>query len=217
MSPDFEGHTFSDNNLINGRMNFDCNSVPEGDKTKCTNNAGLSKFKFKAGKTHRLRFINSGSQGVERISIDEHTMTVIANDFVEVKPYDTKVVTIGTGQRVDVVVKADGDPKSTYWLRSNLTSCSSAKQPYALAAIYYNEADTEMIPTSTPWDVPDPGTCANDDLSITEPFYPIELPEPSWTETRNIGIYRNETRSLLWTFGVSVLNFEKLMCSLSEL
>ncbi|KAI8627907.1 multicopper oxidase [Xylariaceae sp. FL1651] len=201
MSPSFQGRTFSDNNLINGRMNFNCSTVDAGDMTNCTNDAGLSKFKFQAGKRHRLRFINSGSQGVERISIDEHIMTVIANDFVEIKPYDTKVVTIGVGQRVDVVVKADGNPKSAYWLRSNLTSCSSAKQPFALAAIYYNKANTSAVPTSTPWDVPDPGTCANDDLNITEPYYPIALPEPSWIQNMDIAAYRNESNILLWKFG----------------
>ncbi|KAJ8108112.1 hypothetical protein ONZ43_g6526 [Nemania bipapillata] len=201
LSPGFQGRTYSDNNLINGRMNFDCATVEAGDKTKCTNNAGLSKFKFQSGKTHRLRFINAGSEGVQRISIDNHMMTVITNDFVEIKPYDTNVVTLGVGQRVDVVVKANGNPGSAYWLRSNLTSCSTAKQPFALAAIYYDRAGDEVAPTSTPWDVADPGTCANDDLAITEPYYPIALPEPSWTQTMDIAIFRNATDHLLWTFG----------------
>ncbi|RYC54265.1 hypothetical protein CHU98_g11944 [Xylaria longipes] len=201
MSPGFEGRSFSDNNLINGRMNFDCSTVAAGDVTKCTNNAGLSKFKFQSGKSHRLRFVNSGSEGVERISIDEHTMTVVANDFVEIEPYDTKVVTIGVGQRVDVVVKADREPTRSYWLRSNLTSCSNAKQPFALAAIYYNKADTAAQPTSKPWDVPDPGTCANDDLELTKPYYSMALPEPSWTQNMDISLTRNASGHLLWQFG----------------
>ncbi|KAI0101362.1 multicopper oxidase [Nemania sp. FL0031] len=201
MAPGFEGRTFSDNNLINGRMNFDCSTVEAGDKTKCTENAGLSKFKFRSGKTHRLRFINAGSEGVQRISIDNHMMTVIANDFVEIKPYDTNVVTLGVGQRVDVIVKADGDPRSAYWLRSNMTSCSTAKQPYALAAIYYDRTEPDAIPTSTPWDAPDPKTCANDDLAITEPLFAMELPEPSWTQNMEIGTFRNESGNLLWKFG----------------
>ncbi|KAK5635731.1 hypothetical protein RRF57_011443 [Xylaria bambusicola] len=201
MAPGFEGRIYSDSNLINGRMNFDCTKVVAGDTAKCTNNAGLSKFKFQSGKSHRLRFINTGSEGVERISIDNHVMTVMANDFVEVKPYDTTVVTVGVGQRVDVVVKANGTANSAYWLRSNLTSCSTANQPFALAAIYYEKADTKAAPTSTPWNVPDPGTCANDDLTITQPYYPIKLPEPSWTQNMDIGTFRNATGSLLWTFG----------------
>jgi FtsP/CotA-like multicopper oxidase with cupredoxin domain len=74
----------SDNNLINGKMNFDCSTVVTGDTTKCTNNAGLSKFKFTTGKTHRLRLINGGAEGFQRFNIDGHNMTVIANDFVPI-------------------------------------------------------------------------------------------------------------------------------------
>ncbi|KAI1506049.1 multicopper oxidase-domain-containing protein [Biscogniauxia marginata] len=200
MSPNFNGQTFSDNNLINGRMNFDCSTVDAGDTASCTDNAGLSKFRFQSGKAHRLRFINSGSEGTQRISIDGHNMTVIANDFVEVQPYDTQVVTLGIGQRVDVVVHAHDDPKSVVWLRANM-SCAFAKQPLALAAIYYEEADIQSMPTSAPWDVPDPGTCASDDLSLTKPYYPIALPEPSWTQHMDIGVFRNESGNLLWNFG----------------
>ena len=49
----------SDNNLINGKMDFDCSTVAAGDTTKCTNGAGLSKFKFTTGKVHRLRLVRA--------------------------------------------------------------------------------------------------------------------------------------------------------------
>lgn len=74
----------SDNNLINGKMNFDCSTVAAGDKTPCVSNAGISKFKLTTGKTHRLRLINAGAEDIQRFSIDGHTMTVIANDFVPI-------------------------------------------------------------------------------------------------------------------------------------
>lgn len=74
----------SDNNLINGKGNFNCSSVAAGDTTKCTNNAGIAQFKFTTGKTHRLRLINAGAEGIQRFSIDGHNMTVIANDFVPI-------------------------------------------------------------------------------------------------------------------------------------
>jgi FtsP/CotA-like multicopper oxidase with cupredoxin domain len=74
----------SDNNLINGKMNFDCSTVAAGDTTPCTDGAGISKFKFTTGKTHRLRLINAGSEGIQRFSIDGHNLTVIANDFVPI-------------------------------------------------------------------------------------------------------------------------------------
>lgn len=78
----------SDNNLINGKMNFDCSTKAAGDNTPCTNNAGISKFKFTTGKTHRLRLINAGSEGIQRFSIDGHNLTVIANDFVPIVSVD---------------------------------------------------------------------------------------------------------------------------------
>lgn len=74
----------SDNNLINGKMNFNCSTKAAGDNTPCTSNAGISKFKFTYGKTHRLRLINAGSEGIQRFSIDGHNLTVIANDFVPI-------------------------------------------------------------------------------------------------------------------------------------
>ncbi|KAK4156765.1 multicopper oxidase-domain-containing protein [Chaetomidium leptoderma] len=206
LAPNGNPKVYSDNNLINGKMHFDCSTVSPREKTPCAKNAGISKFRFQTGKTHRLRLINSGGDGVQRFSIDEHTLTVIAEDFVPVKPYKTSVVTLGVGQRADVLVKADvGKPNSAFWMRSNLTSCSPARQPNAVAAVYYDRADTSATPSSRAWNVPDPGNCANDDLSITEPLYPIPLPKPSFTQAMDIELYKNASDVTLWKFnGVSM-------------
>jgi FtsP/CotA-like multicopper oxidase with cupredoxin domain len=82
----------SDNNLINGMNNFDCSTITDG--TPCTPNAPLAEFKFERGKMHRLRLINGGSEGIEKFSIDGHELLVIANDFTEIIPYTTKIVTL---------------------------------------------------------------------------------------------------------------------------
>lgn len=192
---------FSDNNLINGKMNFNCSLVAANDKTPCVNGAGISKFKLTYGKTHRLRLINSGSEGVQRFSIDGHDLTVIANDYVEVNPYTTKVVTLGIGQRADVLITANqGSANSAFWMRSNITSCSLANQPYAVAAVYYSSADTSKAPTSTPWNVPDPGTCANDGLSLTVPTYAMKPPAPSYSHMYNVTLFQNGSGVSLWDF-----------------
>lgn len=119
------------------------------------------------------------------------------------KPYTTKVVTLGVGQRADVLVTANaGKSDSAYWMRSNIsTVCSFAKQPLALAAIYYEKANTKKSPTSTAWDIPDPGSCANDDLFTTEPYYSISADDASTTRNMDINSYTNETGSLLWSLG----------------
>jgi FtsP/CotA-like multicopper oxidase with cupredoxin domain len=53
---------------------------------------------FTRGKKHLLRLIN-GSAGTHYIfSIDNHNMTVIANDLVPIEPYNTSSLSIGIGE-----------------------------------------------------------------------------------------------------------------------
>lgn len=138
----------SANNLINGKGNADCSAVPAN--ISCVPNAGLSKFRFQKGLTHRLRLINAGSEALQRFTIDNHVMTVVANDFVPVEPYNTTVVTLGIGQRTDVLVTANGGAADAVWMRSDIsTNCSLSARPHALAAIYYDNADTSIAPTTT--------------------------------------------------------------------
>lgn len=192
---------YSDNNLINGKNNFDCSKLPADDKTPCNSNAGISKFKFERGKTHRLRLVNAGCEALQRFSIDGHKMTVIANDFVTVEPYETEVVTLGIGQRTDVLVKANGK-LDAYWMRANISEpCSLASQPHAYAAIYYDGADETKAPQSEAWHRPDPGTCANDDLRLTRPKMKLSLPEPDLTYEMEVKVFKNESGVTLWSFG----------------
>ena len=113
-------------------------------------NAGLSKFNFQSGKIHLLRLINAGAEALQRFTIDGYEMTIIANDFVPVKPYNTTMVTLGVGQRSDILVQAIGEPTDAVWMRSDASeACSSSLNPHALAAIYYESANTTQAPTST--------------------------------------------------------------------
>ncbi|KAK2609157.1 hypothetical protein QQS21_002239 [Conoideocrella luteorostrata] len=188
----------SDNNMINGKANFDCSKLQD-DETPCDSNAGIARFKFTRGKTHRLRLINAGCEALQRFTIDGHTMTVIANDFVSVEPYDTKVVTLGIGQRTDVLVKADGK-LDAYWMRSNISdSCSLTAQPYAYGAIHYDDADVSKEPQSQPWDVPDPKTCANDDLAITKPSMKLRPIAPDMVYDMEVKLFKNASNITLWS------------------
>jgi FtsP/CotA-like multicopper oxidase with cupredoxin domain len=192
----------ADTNLISGKMQCDCSGTPAG--RKCSKNAGLSSFRFQSGKKHRLRLINAGTDSSQQFSIDGHTMTVIENDYVAVQPYDTKIVTLGTGQRTDVIVKAIGKPKDTYWMRSTMTCVQNPPpQPEALAMVYYESADTKSVPSSSAWPNPSPG-CASDPLEQTIPAFPIALPNPDKTVTMNINVAPDATGVWKWTLnGVS--------------
>lgn len=100
-------------------------------------------------------------------------------------------------------------------MRSSISkTCSISKQPDALAAIYYDGADTTKTPTSTATPVDD-SHCGNvsvmrnksklsadhvqDPLASTIPFFPFPATaDPATTQTIGITIHTNSTGHLLW-------------------
>lgn len=189
----------SDNSLINGKMNYDCTIKPD---IACTPNAGISKFSFTSGRTHRLRLINTSSEAIMRFSIDNHTMVVMANDFVPIHTYPAEFVTLGVGQRTDVVVKAELPPGSSVFMRSEISgTCSlgTNNQRIALAAIFYEGADTTKTPSSNPTPIDD-SRCGNDFLNKTVPFFPFPaVQNPETTETIDITFGQNKSGNYLWS------------------
>ncbi|KAK3398805.1 Cupredoxin [Sordaria brevicollis] len=192
---------YSDNNLINGRMPFDCTNpnITAFNRTCTSDNVEYSKFKFTRGKTYRLRLMNIGSQGMQRFTIDGMKMKVFAQDFIPVVPYVTDVVTIGIGQRTDVLVTATGSSTDAVWMRSDVSEmCSVSSQGHALAAIYYEDADTSVLPNTTATTY-DESYCGNVPLSLTTPLYPIRPPsKPETTITLDIKFAANSTGNKLW-------------------
>lgn len=167
-------------------MIFDC--PPDTIGINCTPNAGISTFNFTSGKIHRLRLINAGAEALQRFTIDDHEMTIIANgtrltysldislmyntkiaattDFVPVQPYKTNVVTLGAGQRTDILVTANGQPTDAVFMRSNISAkCTGGSQPLALAAIFYEAANRTAAPNSLATDYDD-SICGNVSLLV---------------------------------------------------
>ena len=74
------GIPIPDNNLINGKNNFDCSlEADPARRTGCVTNAGISTFNFNSTKVHRLRLINAGGEALQRFTIDNHNITIVAN------------------------------------------------------------------------------------------------------------------------------------------
>jgi FtsP/CotA-like multicopper oxidase with cupredoxin domain len=61
-------------------------------------NGTLSKFTFTPGKKHLLRFVNTGINQFFHLALDGHTFTVIAVDFVPIKPYTTSTIVVSVGK-----------------------------------------------------------------------------------------------------------------------
>ncbi|CAL5868908.1 uncharacterized protein PFLUO_LOCUS3135 [Penicillium psychrofluorescens] len=191
---------YSDNNLINGRTPYDCNNPSIAEKNlTCSRDATYSQFRFTKGKTYRLRIMNVSSQGFQRFTIDGMRLTVIASDFVPIVPYETDVLSIGIGQRADVLVHATGESTDAVWMRSDVSAnCAVSYQPHAKAAIYYEDADVTQLPntTATPYD---DSHCGDVPLNLTTPVYPMDPPAtPAVTQQMDIQFLANETGNLLW-------------------
>jgi FtsP/CotA-like multicopper oxidase with cupredoxin domain len=79
-----------DNGLINGTNVYTSSSnVTTGHRFNTS---------FTAGRSYRLRLVNTGIDTFFKWSIDNHTITVIATDWVPIEPYNTTVLSIGIGK-----------------------------------------------------------------------------------------------------------------------
>ncbi|KFZ07766.1 hypothetical protein V502_09754 [Pseudogymnoascus sp. VKM F-4520 (FW-2644)] len=195
---------FSDNTLINRRMPYNCSLVTDG--TPCCTDRTYSKFRVKPGKTYKLRLINTGAGGFQYFNIDGHNLTVISNDFVQVHPYNTTSVVLGIGQRSEVLFTPIGTPTDAIWMRTTQHGqfCARALQPEGKAIILYDEAPSDSIPVTEAVNLPiDDGTCKNDPLDLTVPYYPTTPPEPSITYNITINQVINATGHKLFTMNGS--------------
>nr|AHZ58333.1 laccase [Auricularia auricula-judae]AHZ58334.1 laccase [Auricularia auricula-judae] len=109
---------------------------------------------FESGKKYRLRLINTSVDSFFRVSLDNHTMTVIASDFVPIKPYTTNVIGLAIGQRYDVIIEANQDATKSYWFRVwPQISCSTNDNAGDVTG--YITYGTTDLPTSTAFEVDD--------------------------------------------------------------
>lgn len=83
------GPPFLSNGLINGTNTWNNSGTVVGHRFNTS---------FTAGEKYRLRLINGALDTHYKFTIDNHTMTVIAADFVPIVPYQTTVLDIDMGK-----------------------------------------------------------------------------------------------------------------------
>ncbi|KAJ7123991.1 Cu-oxidase-domain-containing protein [Mycena crocata] len=103
--------------LFNGKGRYNGGPTVEYDVTA-----------VQTGKRYRFRLINASARSDFTVSIDNHTMTVIAVNGVDTQPREFNVVDILAGQRYDVVVTAD-QPVGNYWINSILGGGTPRRNP----------------------------------------------------------------------------------------
>ncbi|CAH1274669.1 Hypp5360 [Branchiostoma lanceolatum] len=91
--------------LINGRGRYNNNSAP------------LTTCKITRGETLRFRLIHAGAEYTFRVSIDAHSMTVVANDGHDLEPVQVQSILVFPGESYDFEVIGD-QPSGNYWIRA---------------------------------------------------------------------------------------------------
>ncbi|KPI37805.1 Laccase-2 [Cyphellophora attinorum] len=108
-------------------------------------------FKFTPGKKHLMRFVNTAVDSHFKVQLDGHKLLVIANDNVPITPYYTTEVSIGIGERYDIVIEADQDA-SAYYLRTIPTPGCSLNANNGLGsacAVVVYDGSSASLPTSS--------------------------------------------------------------------
>ena len=89
-----------DNGLINGTNVF-------GDDGATNQTGSRFSVAFTSGTSYRMRLVNAAIDTHWKFSIDNHTMTVIANDLVPIEAYNTTVLDITMGRCIAYTVRTE--------------------------------------------------------------------------------------------------------------
>ncbi|KKY27641.1 putative laccase 3 [Phaeomoniella chlamydospora] len=125
----------ADNGLINGTM-------------KSSHGGAYHNNTITKGKKYRLRLINTSVDNHFKVSLDNHTLTVITADFVPIKPYTTNWLFIGIGQRYDVIINAN-QAVGNYWFRAEVqTGCGTNANNGNIKSIFHYSGASSSLPTT---------------------------------------------------------------------
>ncbi|KAK1623122.1 multicopper oxidase [Colletotrichum phormii] len=187
----------SNNHLINGMNHFNCSLAPAN--TTCKSNAPRASLRFKSGKVHKLRFINTSVEAMQIFSIDGHKLIVTTMDFVPVEPYEVEYIILGVGMRAEVLVKGNGDPTRSYYMRSRI-QCAATKVNETLGTVFYDETPSTIVPaTKTVAALPNfSSTCGDPDLHLKKPIYKKRVPKPDLTLLYDIEFRANASGNHEW-------------------
>ncbi|TAQ85774.1 hypothetical protein B7494_g5914 [Chlorociboria aeruginascens] len=129
------------------------------------------------GLRYRVRIINTSADNAFQVSLDNHTLEIIAADFVPMTPYNTSTLLVGIGQRYDVIITASEKP-SNYWFRAQLPTGGACgmNSNSNINAIFNYDTVPLAIPTTT-------GAIATSDCSDETnlvPWTPKNVPESAF-------------------------------------
>ncbi|CAG8296954.1 unnamed protein product [Penicillium olsonii] len=189
--------------LINGTNTFNCTAEPH---ENCVGGGKKFEMVFQQGKKYRIRLINVALDSQFQFSIDGHSLTVIANDFVPIKPYLADSIIVNVGQRYDVIVEANAPP-GDYWLRGGwVQSCQGVANDHpesATGIVRYN-AQSKRDPTSIST-LTGPATCLDEPQANLVPYLEVDVGSITDTTVEDINVRLTNAALFQWTINSSSL------------
>lgn len=165
-----------DNGLINGT-----NTYEDGGSRYTTT--------FAAGTSYRIRLINGAIDTHFKFMIDSHTFTVIAMDFVPIVPYEATMISIGMGQRYDIIVTAD-QSAGDFWMRAiPQTACSDNDNADDIRGIVRYDASSTSDPTTSAYTYTD--TCADEAMSSLVPYVALDASAVTFEDDEAVKVGRS--------------------------
>jgi FtsP/CotA-like multicopper oxidase with cupredoxin domain len=125
------------------------NILINGTAKSASGTGAYNTITIQSGKRYRLRLINTSVDSNLRVNLDGHPFQVIATDFVPVVPYSTTYLSIGIGQRYDVVFTAN-QTAGNYWFRADPNSVCQSRANKGGLAIFNYQGVTVADPTPSP-------------------------------------------------------------------
>ncbi|KAJ5894471.1 hypothetical protein N7495_006162 [Penicillium taxi] len=184
------------NGLINGTNVYESGSSATGSRFTMKVNSGTS---------YRLRLVNPSIDTHWKFSIDNHTLTVISTDLVPIKPYKTNVLSIGMGQRYDVIVTANqAKIAQSFWMRAiPATACSGNDNADNIRGIVYYGTKSTIPQTTGHFS---PSDCNDEALTNLVPYVPKNVDPPVWNNNTDVSVFINPERLFRWEFNATSLN-----------
>jgi FtsP/CotA-like multicopper oxidase with cupredoxin domain len=128
-------------------------------------------------------------------------MQVISMDFVPIVPYNTTMLSIGMGQRYDVVVSAD-QAVGNYWMRAiPQETCSDNDNVDNILGIVRYDSSSTSDPTTSAYTYTD--SCDDEDISTLVPYLSYQVGTTASVIDDFTAALSGGGGSILWTMGAT--------------
>lgn len=186
-----------ENGHINGLNPYDCTDSTD---PACIGTTARFETTFEPGKKYLMRVVGVHTDSFMKFTIDNHTLTVVAADFVPIVPYEADSIILGSGQRYDIIVEANQNA-GAFWMHAIYqTACNRNSNQNAnnIKGIVRYAGDTSGDPTTTVKSTIT-NSCGDEDYDKLVPWVSHQVGDSTIQETVGVQWYYQLDAVYKWT------------------